>query len=64
MAQRGQRSGLALETLSDFGLVGDVCGKDLDGYGAIEARVMRPVDLAHAAFAKGADDFVRAEPCA
>ena len=64
MAERGQRSGLALETLSDVWFVSDVYGKDFDGYGAIEARVMRPIHLAHAALAKSADDLVRAEACA
>ena len=39
-------------------------GQDLDGDVAIEPRVPRLIDLAHAAGAEGGDDLVRAEASA
>ena len=53
--QRGDRLGLALEARRGLGLVGQALGQDLDRHVASEARVPRPVDLAHAAGAEGAE---------
>ena len=44
----GDGAGLALEALAKLRPVGDVRGQDLDGDGALEARVAALVDLAHA----------------
>jgi hypothetical protein len=61
MAQRGNRLGLAFEPRLQIGVVGDVLGQDLDGDGAVEARIAGLVDLAHAARADLGGDTVRAE---
>ena len=60
----GDGARLALEALVLLGAVGDVGGQHLDGNGAVEAGVRRPIDLAHAAGAEGADHLVRPEPVA
>lgn len=52
---------LALESLLQTGLLGDERGQDLDGYGAVETGVLRPVDLAHASRAQWSLDFIRPE---
>ena len=41
-----------LEPRKTLGIVRETVWKDLDGVVALERRVMRPPDLAHAAFAK------------
>ena len=61
MVQAGDRLRLALEPPLQIGVRGDMLGEDLDGDRAIEARVMRFVDLAHPAGANGGDDLVGAE---
>ena len=53
---------LALEALARGGVGGHVRGQDLDGDRAVEARVGRPVHLAHAARPEGADHLVGPEP--
>ena len=53
---------LALEALAQGGVGGHVGRQDLDGDGTIQARVRRPVHLAHAAGAEGVDYLVRPEP--
>ena len=64
MIQRGNGAGFALETLLEFGIGGEMSGENLDGNGAIEARVFRAVDLAHAAGAERGLNFVGTEFCA
>ncbi len=61
MVQRGNGSCLLFESGAKIGIAGDVTGQDLDGDGAIEARVAGFVDLTHPARAQGADDLIRAE---
>jgi hypothetical protein len=60
--QRGDRARLALEALAPLAMGGDLGGQDLDGDGAIEAGIARAPDLAHAADADDARDFVGPEP--
>src|SRR5262249_55563271 len=55
VVERGERLGLALEALAERAFDG------LDGDGAIEARVARLVDLAHAALADGGKYLVWSE---
>ena len=62
MTQRGERLGLALEPLLQIRVRGDVLGEDLDGDGAVQARVGRFVDLAHAPRANGGSNRVGTEP--
>ena len=54
-------SSLALESLAEPSVVGEMGGQHFDSHGAVEARVLRLVDLAHAAGANGREDLVVAE---
>ena len=63
-AEREIVARLALEALPQLRVGRQVLGQHLDGDGALEARVARPVDLAHAARADRREDFVGAEPMA
>jgi len=54
----------ALETLLEFRIGGKMSGENLDGNGAIEARVFRTIDLAHTADAEWELNFVGPELCA
>ena len=53
---------LALEALAQLLVGGQVLRQDLDGDGPLEARVPRPVDLAHPARAERREDLVGTEP--
>ena len=61
VAQRADRARLLLEAAQAVGVRGER-RQDLEGDLATEPRVARAVDLAHAARAEGAEDFVGAEP--
>ncbi len=61
VVERGQDLGLALEAAQPVGVGGDRLGQHLDRHLAVEPRVARPVDLAHAAGAERGEDFVGAE---
>ena len=61
MVERRHRAGLALETTAAVRVACHVGGQDLEGDVAPEARVTRPVDLAHAAGAEGAQHLVRSQ---
>ena len=52
---------LALETGPELFVAREVRRQKLDRHFAIEAGVLGAVDLAHAPFADGSDDFVRAK---
>ena len=56
--QRRNRPGFALESAAPFGILGYVGGHDLDRDLAIEPRVARSIDFAHAAGADRREDFV------
>jgi len=53
--QRSQQAGFALETRSPFRIAREQIWKDLDGDLTTELRVVRAVDLAHAARANETD---------
>ena len=53
--------GLPVETLAVLLVLGQLQRQDLDGHGALEARVACPVDLAHAPCPEGCEDLVRPE---
>jgi hypothetical protein len=59
--ERGHRLRLPLEPRERVGIGGDAFGEDLDRHLAVQARVARAVDLAHAAGAEGSQNLVRAE---
>ena len=61
MVQRRGCVGLLLESTEAVGVGGKRGGQDLDRNVATQARVTRPIDLAHAARTQWSDDFVRAE---
>jgi hypothetical protein len=60
MAQRAEHAGFLLEALQAVGIAGERFRKNFDGDGAVQARVARTVDLAHAARAERGDNFVGA----
>src|ERR1700722_15411644 len=62
--QRGNSTGLALETLLEFGIVGQMSGQNLDGNRSIEARIFGAVDLTHAPGAEWRLNFIGPEFCA
>ena len=64
MIELRDRARFAVEPLAELRVGGEALGQDLDRDGAIEARVARLVDLAHAARADRRRDFVRAEASA
>ena len=55
-------TGLALKPLAGGWVVGQVGREHLERDGAVQARISRTIDLAHATRAGGADDLVGAEP--
>src|SRR5262245_29991016 len=62
MLELRERTGFAVEALSEVRVEREDIGQDLEGHDAIEPRVARLVHLAHAARAEGRNDFVTAEP--
>ena len=64
MIQRRGGARFALEPRQPVAVLGKRRGDDLDGNVTCKARIARPVDLAHAAGAKGGHDRVRSEPSA
>ena len=61
MVECGDGARLALETSPRVGIARDLGRKDFDRHGAIEPRVARAIDLAHAALADLGGDFVGTE---
>ena len=61
MIQPGERLRFALESAQAFGIVGDCLEEYLIGDVTMQPRVVRPIHLAHPAFADLGDDFVNAE---
>ena len=61
VGEGGDHLRLALEALLDLREDGQVLGQHLDGHRAVQAGVLGPIDLAHAAGAHGLFDLVRAE---
>ncbi len=61
MVQRREHLRLATESGQTIAIVGDRRQQHLDRDVAIQLRVARAVDLAHAARAKGGEDLVGAE---
>ena len=64
MIQRGQDLRFTLEAREPVGIEGEDVGEDFQRDIAIELRVSRAIDLAHAARAKRGNDFVRPESSA
>ena len=62
MIERREDFRFALESREAFAIVGDIGGQDLDRHFALQLRIARAIDLAHAAGAELADDFVHADP--
>ncbi len=57
----GDGLGLALQTLAQSGVIGEMGGQDLDGDVAAEARVAGAIDFTHAACDGGGDDLIGSE---
>ena len=64
MVQRRNGARLALHALLQFRRRRKMGSQNFHGDGAIEARIARAIDLAHAARAKRRLDFVGTELCA
>ena len=64
MIERGEDLRLALEAGEAVGIGGEGRWQELEGDVAVEPRVARAVDLAHAAGADCRDDLVWAQPAA
>ena len=64
MIERRERLRFARETREAIGVERERLGQHLDRDVAIELRVRRAIDLAHAARADGGDDFVGSEASA
>ena len=64
MRQRRDRLGLALEPGERVGIRGEVRRQHLDRDVAVELRVSRPIDLAHAPRADRREDLVGTQPVA
>ena len=63
MIERGEDFGFALETGQAVRVPGERGGQHLDGDLALQVRVGRPVDLAHAAVADLGGHFIGTEAC-
>jgi hypothetical protein len=61
MREGGDGLGLALEPRERLGILRGRLGEDLDRYDAVQLRVARAVDLAHAARAELRNDLIGAE---
>ena len=64
VVEQGHGAGLALESRVQFSVDGDPIRKDLDGDGAVQARISRFVDFPHPASSKRCRDHVWAEASA
>ena len=62
MVERGKKLRLALESRLPIGIARDFLRKHLERDFALQRCIAGAVDLAHAAGAKGRDDFVQAQP--
>jgi hypothetical protein len=58
VTQAGQRSGFALETRFEFGILGDMAGKNFDGDETVQPCVSRFVDLSEPARPSSLYDFI------
>lgn len=61
MAQRRDRTSFAFESGVSFGFFGKMLRQDFDGDSAVETRVARTVNLAHATGAEAGLNFVWTE---
>jgi hypothetical protein len=61
MAQRRDRPSFALQALARCGIAADMCRKNFDCDQAIQSRIARAIDLAHAARTERGHNLVRAE---
>ena len=61
MIERRDRAGLTFEARDAIGVAVDGGRQHLDRDAGAQAGIARLIDLAHAAGANGADDFIRAE---
>ena len=64
VVEQGHSTGLALEPRAQFDVAGDLLRNDLDGDGAVQARIGRFVDLSHPASSKRCRDHIWAEASA
>ena len=56
--QVGEGAGFALESLAEFGPLGQVSGQGLDGYDAVQARVAALIHFAHTSSADQGENLI------
>src|SRR6266478_2350298 len=61
MVERGDRFGLAFETLFQVSIVGELLRQDFDSDRAFQPRIAGAVHFAHAARTQQPDDLIRPE---
>jgi len=61
MIQAGDNFGFTLEALAARRIISKMRRKNLDGDGAVQARVPRPIHFSHSTSAQRSDDLVRAQ---
>ena len=64
MIQRGERFGLATEPCQPIRILSELFGENLERDVALQCRVARSIDFAHAALADRGDDFIWTDPSA
>jgi hypothetical protein len=62
MIQRGDGAGFAFKAFASLWVGSHVSGQDFDRHCAIQPRVARPIDFAHAARSDRSNYLVRSEP--
>jgi len=61
MIERGQKLGFVPEAVQPFPVAREQIGEHFDRDVTFEARIPRPIHLAHAAGAQQRDDFIRSD---
>ncbi len=61
MIELRDRARFAVEAIAELRIGGKLFGKDLDGDGAIEPRVARPIDFTHPAGPERGADLIGTE---
>jgi hypothetical protein len=59
--QAGNNFRLPLETLTAGRVVGEMRRKNLDGNGAVQARIQCAIDFSHSTRAQRSDDLIRTQ---
>ena len=61
VVEGGDGAGFALESLQNVGTAGEILSEDLDGDGAVEARIAAAIHFPHTSSPGGGQDFIGTE---